>query len=122
MKPKANATQGVSRCTGAEAEERAVGFLKGLGYRVIDRNFHSRSGEIDIIASDGETLVFVEVRSRNTASFGSAGETVDFKRREKIRRTALAYAQIKAFDGPMRFDVIAIDSGHIDHIPSAFDG
>lgn len=62
----------MNRETGLEGEERAVEYLKSLGYTVISRNFRVRSGEIDIIACNDEEIVFVEVKSRKTQIFGGA--------------------------------------------------
>lgn len=111
----------MSREAGLEAEEKAARFLETLGYSVLERNFRARTGEIDIVARDGETLVFVEVRSRRSGDFGSPAETVTAAKRRKIIKTALAYAQARLLDCPMRFDVIAMEGGAIDHIPGAFD-
>lgn len=109
-----------TREAGLQAEDKAVQFLEDFGYEVLERNFRAKTGEIDIVARDGETVVFVEVRSRASAAFGSAAATVDHPKRRRIIRTAQAYAQARRLDCPMRFDVIAIDGGVLDHVPDAF--
>lgn len=106
---------------GREAEERAAQFLKTSGYALLDRNFRWKGGEIDIIARKGGVVVFVEVRLRASANFGTAAETVGPAKREKIRRTALLYAQNKKLDCPLRFDVIAFDGETMEHTESAFE-
>jgi len=109
-----------TREQGMLAEEAAAEHLRTLGYRVLDRNFRTRLGEIDIVAQDGETVVFVEVRSRADAAFGSPQETVGFVKRRRIIKAAAFYAQSRRLDCPMRFDVIAIVAGRLEHIPGAF--
>ncbi len=76
----------------------------------MERNFHSRFGEIDLIMRDGEYLVFVEVRLRKSNQFGSAPETVDWRKQQKLRRTAEYYLTQKlgTVDTPCRFDIFAI--------------
>ncbi|MBI5631209.1 MAG: YraN family protein [Elusimicrobia bacterium] len=113
----------MSRSAGAEAEAAAARYLTGLGYEILDRNFRGRFGEIDIIAQDGEAIVFVEVRARSDCRFGAPEETVGPAKRRKIIKTALLYLQSRgiADDTLARFDVIAIESGRINHIPGAFE-
>lgn len=106
---------------GRLAEAAAENHLEKLGYAILARNYRARTGEIDLIARDGDTLVFVEVRSRAGSSFGTPAETIGFQKRRRIIRTALAYAQRRGLDCPMRFDVIALEAGKIEHIPGAFD-
>ena len=97
------------RDIGFEAENIAAKRLKKLGYEIIERNFSSRFGEIDIIARDGEYTAFVEVRYRKDNSHGSGAETVDFAKQRKIKRTAEVYlAKNGGFFSPLRFDVVSI--------------
>ncbi|OGR89064.1 MAG: YraN family protein [Elusimicrobia bacterium RIFCSPHIGHO2_02_FULL_57_9] len=105
---------------GARAEQKAVEHLKGLGYEILDRNFRLKFGEIDIIARDGEMVVFVEVRYRAYSDFGTAAQTVDWLKQRKIRRSAMAYAQSRRLDCPMRFDVISIEAKELRHFSDAF--
>ena len=106
---------------GAQAEEKAADYLRSLGCSILERNYRSRLGEIDIIAQDGEGVVFVEVRSRARSSFGLARETVGFWKQRRIVKTAMMYALMKRLDCPMRFDVIAFEGDRLEHLPDAFD-
>jgi len=107
---------------GKLAEDKAIELLKKKGYRIIERNFRTKSGEIDIIAEDGKTIVFVEVRFRKHRSFGSPEETVNPKKIKKIVSTANRYISMKNLAGrDIRFDVIALDKEGIRHIINAFD-
>lgn len=104
----------VSRSRGDAAEQRAAEFLCKQGLRILCRNFHCRHGEIDIVAKDGQCLVFVEVRYRSRHRFGGAGHSVDGRKQGKIVRAASMYLarHPATADYPVRFDVIAIDSVH----------
>ena len=107
---------------GRLAEDKVADLLKKKGYRIIERNFRTKAGEIDIIAEDGETIVFVEVRFRKNRSFGTPEETVDPKKIKKIILTANRYISMKNITNKdIRFDVIAVDTEGIRHIISAFD-
>ncbi len=106
---------------GAQSEEIAAQYLKEKGYRILQRNFRWKGGEIDIIARQRDLIVFVEVRSRAYSEFGLAAETINFSKREKIKRTALLYLQKDHLDSPTRFDVIAFDGENMTHIENAFD-
>ncbi|TAL67657.1 MAG: YraN family protein [Bacteroidetes bacterium] len=100
-----------TREKGNEAEDQAVDLLISKGYKIIKRNFiYGRIGEIDIVAKDGETLVFVEVRSRKSNEFGSPLESVTPKKQRVLRKVAEGYYYInKLNDVSSRFDIIAID-------------
>lgn len=112
---------------GRAAEERACRHLTAAGLRLLERNFHSRRGEIDLVMREGGTLVFVEVRYRRSNRFGSGAESVDGRKMARILAAARHYLQLhpEAADGPCRFDVVAIGPGTgdraIDWIRDAFD-
>lgn len=112
---------------GNRGEELAAAFLERNGLKVIERNFHCKGGEIDIVAKDGSTLVFVEVKSRKTLSFGVPQLAVTPFKQRQISKAALTWlAKNRQHDKPARFDVIAIlldGSYHhrIEHIKNAFD-
>jgi putative endonuclease len=93
---------------GTRGEELAVKFLKKKGYRIKVCNYKTRIGEIDIIASDGETLVFVEVKTRESLEYGHPFEAVNARKRKKIANVALLY--LKKFEDlpPCRFDIVSI--------------
>ncbi|OGU40271.1 MAG: YraN family protein [Ignavibacteria bacterium GWB2_35_12] len=100
-----------TREKGNEAEDTAVELLLGKGYQIIKRNFiYGRIGEIDIVAKDGNILVFVEVKSRKTNEYGSPLESVTPKKQKILRRVAEGYYYInKLNDVESRFDIITID-------------
>ena len=95
--------------TGKLKERVAEQFLKAKGLNLRERNFLCKMGEIDLIMEESDTLIFVEVRYRKNSRFGSASETVDYKKQQKLIKTAQFYLQ-KTFkqEPPTRFDVIAI--------------
>ncbi|MDK2984714.1 MAG: putative endonuclease [Clostridia bacterium] len=94
---------------GNEAEELARRKLISQNYQIIERNFTCKIGEIDIIAKDGDTIVFVEVRSRKNCNYGSPQETVNLKKQRKLRNLAQYYLKINnLMDADCRFDVVAI--------------
>ena len=98
------------RATGRQGEDLAAEFLKKSGYRVLERNYSCKLGEIDIIARDGETLVFIEVKARRSSAFGPAVDALTLAKQKRLYRLALYYLQRKKIkDQPMRFDVVAVD-------------
>ncbi len=111
-----------NKAKGYIGEERAVKFLKKKKYQIIAINYVNKVGEIDIIARDGEAIVFVEVKARETKEFGLPCEAVDARKQNKIRRVAeLFLLQNKLYDRvPVRFDVIEVLGDEINHIVSAF--
>ncbi len=113
---------------GRWGEDRAAEFLKAKGYRILERNYKNKIGEIDIIASDGKILLFVEVKTRRSLAYGQPYESVTRHKQIKIARVAFAYLKhrLGKVDVNARFDVISIireESGQarIEHIPHAFD-
>ncbi len=105
-----------TRTLGFDAEQFAQDYLVRQGISIVQRNFHCRLGEIDLIALDGRCLVFVEVRYRGAGSFSRAGLTVDsYKQRKLIRTAALYIAKRPQYaDSVVRFDVVAIDADRND--------
>lgn len=107
---------------GGEGEADARAFLEGKGAKVLDMNYRRPTGEIDIVARQGQTLVFVEVKRRSSLRYGRPAEAVDRAKRGHILRTAALYMQEKGLsDAPARFDVIEILPDEIRHIENAFD-
>jgi putative endonuclease len=112
--------------TGIQGEEIACDYLAKKGYTIIDRNWRSGHTEIDIIARDGATLVFCEVKTSLSPRFGSATGWVTQRKTGRVARTALAYIATKRIvNCPFRFDVVAIDVRDgkvaINHMVNAFD-
>lgn len=115
---------------GALGEEAAVRHLMVRGYRIIERNWRCRLGEIDIIAMDGEELVIVEVRTKSRISFGTGAESVNLRKQRKLRQLALTFIHqhdqiLNLSEVNVRFDVISVmreEGGRlrIDHIVHAF--
>jgi putative endonuclease len=94
---------------GRRGEEIAARHLRRCGYRILERNFRSAGAEIDLVATDHETLVFVEVKTRSSAAFGVPAEAVDARKAERIRRAAGIYLRRNhASQRPARFDIVAI--------------
>lgn len=111
---------------GKKGEDIAVAHLKKLGYKIIIRNYRGRLGEIDIIARDKDTLVFIEVKTRKTEEFGNPKEEVTRRKRHQISKVALEYLKRSGLSSvKARFDVVAIkldrDSNRIEVVKNAFD-
>lgn len=95
---------------GREGEDTAVRHLESSGYRILTRGFRMFRGEIDIVALDGDTLVFVEVKTRTSEDFGFPEEAVTPAKQSQIRKIARGYLiREKLGDIPCRFDVLAVD-------------
>jgi putative endonuclease len=111
---------------GSKGESLAVQFLKTKGYKIISKNYKTSIGEIDIIAQDGETVVFIEVKTRANDSFGYPFEAVHSRKRQKLRNVALLYLKKQGKEIPVRFDVLSIiytenSIMEIEHIQDAFE-
>ncbi len=105
------------------SEDLALKYLKRHGLKLLARNYRSRHGEIDLIMQDKDILVFVEVRYRKHDNYGSAAESVDRHKQSRIANTAESYLQAHPWDGPCRFDIVAIQSkAKPQWIVGAFDG
>ena len=95
--------------TGARAEELCAELMRRSGLRIVTRNWRCRAGEIDLVAQDGDTLVFVEVRLRRDASFGGAAESVGAAKRARLVAAARHYLAGRP-QVPCRFDVLLLDA------------
>lgn len=94
---------------GARGEDIAVRYLKRRGYRILERNYRVRLGEIDIIAEHGADLVFIEVKTRSDTLFGSPFESVSLAKQRQLAKVALEYlTRENRHDRPARFDVVGI--------------
>ena len=114
----------MSKTIGAAMESKALAFLQEQGLKLLQRNFNTRMGEIDLIMTDQETLVFIEVRYRQNHSYGSALESVNFSKQQKLIKTAQYFLQTQKHyqKSDCRFDVIAFskDNNTPEWIRSAF--
>lgn len=116
----------MSRSLGTWGEAQVANYLRKNRYRLVAHSYHCRFGEIDLIAMDGKTLCFVEVKTRSNLSMGLPREYVNAAKQERIRKTALFYLSEKELDCPMRFDVAEVyQSGsgaleRIEYIKNAF--
>ena len=94
---------------GSIGEDLACAYLESKGYEILERNFRSRFGEIDIVAKEGGTVCIVEVKWRKNSKIGSAADAVDAKKQLKLMRMAKEYYLRRNLVGPIRIDVVAID-------------
>jgi len=105
---------------GRLGEDRAVRLLQDAGYRLVGRNVRLPGGEIDIICTDGDVIVFVEVKARANARFGTALGAVDARKRRTLRALAADWLQIAAPHARARFDIVSIDRDRVHHHRGAF--
>ena len=112
-----------TRSVGGSYEDMAARFLAEKGFRILARNYRCRMGEIDLIAMDGETLVFVEVKYRADESGGGPLAAVDRRKQRKISKVALyyLYTNYSTTDVACRVDVIGITDEGVQHVMAAFD-
>lgn len=111
---------------GRSGEALAEAYLQARRFRIVTRNFRCRAGEIDLVARDGEALVFVEVRSRRGARAGTGLESVTPAKQARVARVAQYYLAAHGLaETPSRFDVVGIDFGAdpptVEHVRNAFE-
>jgi len=110
-----------TKALGDLGERAAEDHVRRLGWRVLDRSWRRRSGELDLVAADGETVVFIEVKARSSSRFGLPEESVGRAKQARLSRLAQSYLQERGLTGrPARFDVIALSGGELRHIRGAF--
>ncbi|MFK8047726.1 MAG: YraN family protein [Halioglobus sp.] len=99
------------KAIGDEFENQATALLRHSGLQIINRNYAGKTGEIDIIARDGNYLVFCEVRVRSNSAYAGAAGSVDFRKQRRLIRTAQLYLKSHPqwANSPCRFDVIAFE-------------
>jgi putative endonuclease len=97
---------------GARAESLAADFLAARGLTIVGRNFRTRMGEIDVIARDRETIVFVEVRKRKSEAYGGAAASITAAKRARLIAAAQAYLAMLRHEPPCRFDAVLIDGSY----------
>jgi putative endonuclease len=113
---------------GSQGEGQAARYLEKLGFRILARRVANRFGELDLVTLDGETIVFVEVRTRRSLAAGHPGESITEEKQAKLTRAALAFLkQNRLLEQRARFDVVAItwpdggDTPQIEHYKNAFE-
>lgn len=111
---------------GRRGEDIAAGYLEHQGYQIITRNFRTRLGEIDIIAKDQSSIVFIEVKSKTGMGFGTPASAVTLKKQRQISKVALFYLTEHGLgDSPARFDVVSVQfsgsSSEVELITDAFE-
>ncbi len=107
---------------GREYEDQAAAYLKERGFKILDRNWSSPMGEIDIVAGKDGAVIFVEVRARSRSGYGSPADSVTPSKKAKIIKTAMAYIKARCPDAEtFRFDFIGIVPGEApEHVENAF--
>lgn len=113
-----------NRSVGKDKEALGAEYLEKFGYIILEKNFCCSGGEIDIIAMDGNTYVFVEVKYRRTAGYGLPEEAISPIKQQRIYKAAMyyLYKRRKGDNVLCRFDVIAVEGGKIRHYKNAFGG
>ena len=111
--------------TGQSGEQAASEYLSEQGFQILERNFHTRFGEIDIVARDGDCIVFVEVKSCRSLSYGDPAAWVTYRKQKRIILAASEYLQTRnCQDCDCRFDVVTVkwhkDRSSCHHIKEAF--
>lgn len=111
----------LNKVEGCKGELLAEQYLKKQKYKILEKNYRNKIGEIDIIAKDKDTLVFVEVKARESAIFGRPCEAVTPYKQNKIRGVASYYLMTKRqSDADCRFDVVEVMGEEVNHIKNAF--
>lgn len=117
-----------NKLLGAFGEDMACSYLEKQGYKILERNFSCKVGELDIIAIEGETLAFIEVKCRTSTDYGNPSEAVSYYKQNRIVKSALFFmTKYKIFEYMCRFDVIEVltdgskESTNINLIKNAFE-
>lgn len=105
---------------GRKAEDRTAKYLKKRGYKIIERNFKTPFGEADIVAFKDGYYCFVEVKAREGDAFGLPAEAVDKRKRERYRKIALYFCNMKRQEVPCRFDVASIYQDELEYFENAY--
>ncbi|MBP3344597.1 MAG: YraN family protein [Clostridia bacterium] len=110
-----------NKVKGYKGESQTVKFLLDKKYKIYAQNYKNKVGEIDIIAQDKDTIVFIEVKARETLAFGRPSEAVNYYKQNKIRKVAQIFLiKNNLLDSKVRFDVIEVVGQNINHIENAF--
>ena len=120
--------RGIRQQFGNQGELEAARFLESIGYRIVHRQLRGRFGELDLVAMDGETLVFVEVKTRASTAAGHPTESITLAKQKKITQSALVFLKKNHWlNRKSRFDVISIiwpkrgEAPHLQHYINAFE-
>lgn len=106
---------------GPDGEAKVAEFVEARGWKVLERNWRCRYGEMDLVAEDGRTLVFIEVKARSSRRRGSPEEAVNQAKQARLSRIAGEYlAAHGALERTCRFDVVAVEDGELRHHKAAF--
>jgi putative endonuclease len=105
---------GLTQVRGARGEKLAVNFLRKLGYRILKNNTRTPYGEIDIICHEGEVLVFVEVKTRNSKQFGNPEDAIVGNKLKRLKKSIEFYVTEQAWKGDYRLDVVAVEKNKGD--------
>lgn len=105
---------------GIKGERMAARYLKRAGWKISEKNFRTPFGEVDIIAERGDVVAFIEVKTRSGDDFGAPSEAVDCRRQQRYIQAAKFYFAGRAMDCTVRFDIIEVVRGEINHIENAF--
>ncbi len=110
---------------GKSGEDAACKLLKEKKYKILERNFRKKHGEIDIIAKKDDKIIFVEVKARSTSEFGTPAEFVTYAKQQRIIKTAWSYIQENSLDAEFAFDIIEVylyngKPTSFNHIENAF--
>lgn len=111
MRPSGRRT--AAQSAGGAAEEAAARFLAAKGLQILARNYRTRLGEIDLVAREGASLVFVEVRLRSSARFGGAAASVDWRKRRRLESAARHFLARLGREPACRFDVVTCEEGGV---------
>lgn len=110
--------------TGQEGEKAAADFLENKGYQILHRNWRYKRAELDIVAMDRKTMVFVEVKTRTDYTFDRPENAVDGKKQRLMTQAAIAYMAESGHNWAIRFDILSVilrgDKFYIDHFEDAF--
>jgi putative endonuclease len=106
--------------TGDKGEDQALLYLAQHGYAILGRNYRYKRAEIDIIARHNDLLIFVEVKVRKNADYGFPETFVDKKKADLIKSAATAYMEAENWRHDVRFDIVAITNGQLEHFEDAF--
>jgi len=110
------------RALGARGEDAVVAWYEHRGYRIVDRNWRCRDGELDLVARRGDVVVFCEVKTRSSSAFGAPVEAVTWRKQRRLRQLARLWLMTRAGDAPagLRFDVASVLAGQIEIVEDAF--